>query len=191
MIVGYALGKGFGIERRGRGGDKYKRKVRRWKKGDPKKRKRINRRRRGRLAVGGEEFREGNEGERRGGQRSTIVKSFSDTVARVLDQLRFLRGVLFWYLEEEDEMTAPRKLSGMQKQVLALYREFLRAARLKDVEERQRIVAVVSAEFRRNAEEVDRKNFQHIEYLLRRGKRQLEQLHCSSTITISTVKLNS
>ncbi|KAG0470650.1 hypothetical protein HPP92_017350 [Vanilla planifolia] len=138
-----------------------------------------------------------------GGGRKEIQKKESGSTAGGEDDWRweersFVRAtrekgeeVLFWYLEEEDEMTAPRKLSGMQKQVLALYREFLRAARLKDVEERQRIVAVVSAEFRRNAEEVDRKNFQHIEYLLRRGKRQLEQLHCSSTITISTVKLNS
>ncbi|PKU61313.1 hypothetical protein MA16_Dca025861 [Dendrobium catenatum] len=88
-------------------------------------------------------------------------------------------------------MASPWKLSGMQRQVLALYRCFLRAARLKNLEDRQRIVSVVSAEFHHNANNVDRKNFQYIEYLLRRGKRQLEQLKNSTTISLSTINLNS
>ncbi|CAA2988700.1 Leucine-rich repeat (LRR) family, partial [Olea europaea subsp. europaea] len=61
------------------------------------------------------------------------------------------------------------KLSGMQKQVLALYRGFLRAARTKSPEERIRIESMVSAEFRQNSKQVDRKNFLYIEYLLRRA----------------------
>ncbi|KAF2298730.1 hypothetical protein GH714_026298 [Hevea brasiliensis] len=61
------------------------------------------------------------------------------------------------------------KLSGMQKQVLSLYRGFLRAARLKSPEDRRQIESIVSAEFRRNSQQVDRKNFLYIEYLLRRA----------------------
>ncbi|KAH7525098.1 succinate dehydrogenase assembly factor 1, mitochondrial [Ziziphus jujuba] len=68
------------------------------------------------------------------------------------------------------------RLSGMQRQVLGLYRGFLRAARLKSIEDRQKIESIVSAEFRHNAKHVDRKNFLYIEYLLRRGKKQLDQL---------------
>ncbi|PWZ15093.1 Ankyrin repeat-containing protein [Zea mays] len=75
-----------------------------------------------------------------------------------------------------DDMASRPKLSGIQKQVLALYRGFLRTARLKAPEERRRIESVILAEFRDNARSVDRRNFVHIEYLLRRGKKQLEQL---------------
>ncbi|PKA53859.1 hypothetical protein AXF42_Ash011339 [Apostasia shenzhenica] len=84
---------------------------------------------------------------------------------------------------------APHKLSGMQKQVLGLYRGFLRAAKLKDPEERLRIVSVVSSEFHRNAKNVDRKNFHYIEYLLHRGKRQLEQLKRSTTVSLTTINV--
>ncbi|EOY17120.1 LYR family of Fe/S cluster biogenesis protein isoform 2 [Theobroma cacao] len=62
-----------------------------------------------------------------------------------------------------------QKLSGLQKQVLSLYRGFLRAARSKPCEDRCQIESIVSAEFRRNSKQVDRKNFFYIEYLLRRG----------------------
>ncbi|CAK9313964.1 unnamed protein product [Citrullus colocynthis] len=61
------------------------------------------------------------------------------------------------------------KLSGLQKQVLSLYRAFLRAARSKSPEDRRQIESIVTAEFRRNAKQIDRKNFIHIEYLLRRA----------------------
>ncbi|KAF3794769.1 Succinate dehydrogenase assembly factor 1 [Nymphaea thermarum] len=74
------------------------------------------------------------------------------------------------------------KLSGLQKQAVSLYRGFLRAARSKGGEERRRIEAVVSAEFRRNSTSVDRKDFLYIEYLLRRGKKQLDQLNDPQTV---------
>ncbi|XP_058107265.1 succinate dehydrogenase assembly factor 1, mitochondrial [Magnolia sinica] len=85
---------------------------------------------------------------------------------------------------------SPQKLSGMQKQVLALYRGFLRAARTKAPEERRNIESVVSTEFRRNSESVDRKNFIYIEYLLRRGKKQLDQLKSPDTVRLSTLKVS-
>ncbi|KAL2231802.1 succinate dehydrogenase assembly factor 1, mitochondrial [Sesamum indicum] len=81
------------------------------------------------------------------------------------------------------------RLSGMQKQVLALYRGFLRAARSKSPEERSRIEAFVSAEFRNNSSQVDRKNFLYIEYLLRRGKRQLDQLTSPNTVGLSSLNV--
>uniref|UniRef100_A0A2P2J6L9 Complex 1 LYR protein domain-containing protein n=1 Tax=Rhizophora mucronata TaxID=61149 RepID=A0A2P2J6L9_RHIMU len=82
------------------------------------------------------------------------------------------------------------RLSGMQKQVLSLYRGFLRAARLKSTEERCRIKSIVSAEFRHNSKEVDHKNFLHIEYLLRRGKKQLDQLKSPDTTGLSSLDMN-
>lgn len=82
------------------------------------------------------------------------------------------------------------RLSGMQKQVLALYRGFLRAARSKPPEERSRIESLVSGEFRRNTSQVDRKNFLCIEYLLRRGKKQLDQLKSPDTVGLSSLNVD-
>ncbi|KAM2493853.1 hypothetical protein ACFX1W_034021 [Malus domestica] len=62
--------------------------------------------------------------------------------------------------------SAPRRLSGMQKQVLSLYRGFLRAARTKFAQDWQQIESLVSNEFRPNTKEEDHKNFLYIEYLL-------------------------
>ncbi|CAA0837686.1 LYR family of Fe/S cluster biogenesis protein [Striga hermonthica] len=92
---------------------------------------------------------------------------------------------------EEETMGAsgnPR-LSGMQKQVLALYRGFLRAARAKSPEERTKIESIVSAEFRHNSTQVDRKNFLYIEYLVRRGKKQLDQLKSPDTVGLTSLNI--
>ncbi|XP_061958663.1 succinate dehydrogenase assembly factor 1, mitochondrial-like [Populus nigra] len=81
------------------------------------------------------------------------------------------------------------RLSGMQKQVLSLYRGFLRAACSKPPEDRRQIESFVSAEFRCNSKQVDRKNFIYIEYLLRRGKKQLEQLNSPDTVGLSSMNV--
>lgn len=83
------------------------------------------------------------------------------------------------------------KLSGMQKQVLALYRGFLRAARSKPIEVRRQIETVVSSEFRQKSKQVDRKNFQYIEYLIRRGRKQLDQLKSHDTVGLSSFSVSS
>lgn len=79
------------------------------------------------------------------------------------------------------------RLSGMQRQVLSLYRGFLRAARSKSIEDRRKIESIVSAEFHHNAKHVDRKNFLYIEYLIRRGKKQLDQLKSPDIIGLSSL----
>ncbi|KAG6435229.1 hypothetical protein SASPL_100099 [Salvia splendens] len=86
--------------------------------------------------------------------------------------------------------TKPR-LSGMQLQVLALHRGFLRAARTKSPEERSRIEALVSQEFRRNSSQVDRKNYLYIEYLVRRGKKQLDQLKSPETVGLASLNVEA
>ncbi|KNA06173.1 hypothetical protein SOVF_183520 [Spinacia oleracea] len=87
-------------------------------------------------------------------------------------------------------VTGGQKLSGLQKQVLNLYRGFLRAARNKSFEDRHQIELIVSEEFHRNSKQVDRKDFVYIEYLLRRGKKQLDQLKNSDTISLSSMKVS-
>ncbi|RYR27653.1 hypothetical protein Ahy_B01g051673 [Arachis hypogaea] len=88
-----------------------------------------------------------------------------------------------------DKMRVQR-LSGMQKQVLSLYRGFLRVARSKSDKERHKIESIISEEFRRNSTEVDRKNFQYIEYLLRRGKKQLDQLRSPGTTGLTSLEVD-
>ncbi|KAI3835111.1 hypothetical protein MKW98_012232 [Papaver atlanticum] len=84
-----------------------------------------------------------------------------------------------------------KKLTGLQKQVLGLYRGFLRAARSKGPEDRKKIESYVSSEFRNNAKNVERKNFIYIEYLLRRGTKQLDQLKTVETVSTFTVPSRS
>ncbi|KAL6275375.1 hypothetical protein ACE6H2_018976 [Prunus campanulata] len=57
-----------------------------------------------------------------------------------------------WCQTKEEAMAASSRprLSGMQKQVLSLYRGFLRAARAKSAEDRQQIESLVSSEFCRS-----------------------------------------
>ncbi|EHA19240.1 hypothetical protein CBS63078_10390 [Aspergillus niger] len=65
------------------------------------------------------------------------------------------------------------RLSGLQRQVLALYRTCLREAGKKPIETRENFRAYARAEFRKNSS-VSKKDFGAIEYLLRKGQRQLE-----------------
>ncbi|XP_075070485.1 succinate dehydrogenase assembly factor 1, mitochondrial [Mixophyes fleayi] len=60
--------------------------------------------------------------------------------------------------------------SNLQKQVLSLYKQFLVAGK-----DKPGFVPQIQHEFRKNAK-IPRTNIMIIEYLLRRGKRQLEQL---------------
>ncbi|XP_015196511.2 succinate dehydrogenase assembly factor 1, mitochondrial [Lepisosteus oculatus] len=65
--------------------------------------------------------------------------------------------------------------SRLQKQVLALYRQLLRAAAHKPG-----FLPRIRDEFRQNAS-IPRTDVMHIEYLCRRGWRQLEQLGHATT----------
>lgn len=76
--------------------------------------------------------------------------------------------------------TTLQRPSGLQRQVLSLYRNALRAARRQELEQRVGIETHARCEFDkyRNA---DKRNYQLIEHLIRRGKRQLEILATSGT----------
>ncbi|KAJ1955752.1 hypothetical protein EC988_001713 [Linderina pennispora] len=66
-------------------------------------------------------------------------------------------------------MSAPRKLSGLQKDVLRLYRDCLRA------EAQPRFYAFTRREFEKNIGSMKRTDVKAIEYLMRIGRRRLEQ----------------
>lgn len=65
------------------------------------------------------------------------------------------------------------RLSGLQKDVLSLYRACLRATRTKPAENRPKFASYARAEFEKNAH-LSKKDFGTVEFLLRKGKRQLE-----------------
>ncbi|XP_054895842.1 succinate dehydrogenase assembly factor 1, mitochondrial [Poeciliopsis prolifica] len=65
--------------------------------------------------------------------------------------------------------------SKLQKQVLALYRHFLRAGK-----DKPGFLPRIRDEFRENAR-IKKTDVMHIEYLYRRGQRQLQQLQDANT----------
>lgn len=73
------------------------------------------------------------------------------------------------------------RLSGLQKDVVSLYRRCLRAARLKPSETRPTFETFARREFDKNIN-MDKKDFGTIEFLLRKGNRQLETYE-SPTVT--------
>ncbi|MEQ2159049.1 hypothetical protein GOODEAATRI_018513, partial [Goodea atripinnis] len=65
--------------------------------------------------------------------------------------------------------------SKLQKQVLVLYRQFLRAGK-----EKPGFIPRIRDEFRENSH-IKKTDVMHIEYLYRRGQRQLDQLRDVNT----------
>ncbi|KAA6415407.1 MAG: heat repeat protein [Lasallia pustulata] len=65
------------------------------------------------------------------------------------------------------------RLSGLQREVLSLYRKCFREARKKPADARQNFRSYARREFKKNTT-LDKKDFSAIEYLLRKGQRQLE-----------------
>ncbi len=78
---------------------------------------------------------------------------------------------------------SPRRLSGLQKQVLSLYRTCLRACcKLPIGESRLKAVSYVRLEFRANASSVKTLDLQRIDHLLRQAKKKLK-LYSGNTIS--------
>ncbi|KAJ9164782.1 hypothetical protein NKR19_g996 [Coniochaeta hoffmannii] len=65
------------------------------------------------------------------------------------------------------------RLSGLQREVLSLYRSCLRASRKKPADTRPHFESFARAEFEKNIQ-INKKDFAAIEFLVRRGRRALE-----------------
>ncbi|RMZ55810.1 hypothetical protein APUTEX25_005851 [Auxenochlorella protothecoides] len=74
---------------------------------------------------------------------------------------------------------APRRLSGLQKQALSLYRAALRVAAQKPPGQRKDLAAHARASIESHRG-VSPKNYQLIEHLIRKGRRQLALLEDAS-----------
>ncbi|GLD68453.1 succinate dehydrogenase assembly factor 1, mitochondrial [Lates japonicus] len=96
--------------------------------------------------------------------RARTIKR-KETTLRVVEK-RFSREVEFFPMSRH---------SKLQKQVLALYRQFLRAG-----QDKPGFIPRIRDEFRENAR-IKKTDVMHIEYLYRRGQRQLEQLRDVNT----------
>lgn len=67
--------------------------------------------------------------------------------------------------------------SGLQREVLQLYKSMLLVAKQKDsFQGTNSMVSLVRHQFRQEASAVDRKNFLLIEHLVRKGQKQLKQM---------------
>eukprot|EP01039_Chlorochromonas_danica_P004032 gene4030-4410_t len=69
-------------------------------------------------------------------------------------------------------MKSPSRLSGLQYDVLALYRSLLRAA-VKKSSMNSPFYLFVRSEFREKAATVSRLDFVRVEHMIRQGKKQL------------------
>jgi len=79
--------------------------------------------------------------------------------------------------------------SGLQKQVLTLYRKCLRAALAKPPEVRPKAVEYVRTEFRAGARDVKRSQFRTIEFMIRQGEKQLKMLSRPGAVGFSSVEV--
>ncbi|PCD22729.1 hypothetical protein FGRA07_04099 [Fusarium graminearum] len=76
------------------------------------------------------------------------------------------------------------RLSGLQKEVLALYRNCLRETRKKPQATRPHFESYARNEFARNLS-IDKRDFAAIEFLLRKGRRQLEVYGSPATSSLN------
>ena len=77
-----------------------------------------------------------------------------------------------------------RRHSGLQRQVLAAYRDCLRAVRTLAAPSRLPAAAYARGEFRRHSADVDRLDSLRIEHLLRQARKQIERATAAGTATI-------
>lgn len=79
--------------------------------------------------------------------------------------------------------TTPHQLSGLQKQVLALYRKLLRASNQKDPEpliyslkDSDSVTFAVKTKFREKAMQLNKRDVVRIEYNIRQGEKYVKTL---------------
>ena len=77
-----------------------------------------------------------------------------------------------------------RRLSGLQLEVLALYRSALRASRTKG-DKAPDFTKFAQYQFRKDAAAVSKKDISKIEFMIRNGKRKIRQFESPSVTSIS------
>jgi succinate dehydrogenase assembly factor 1 len=77
-----------------------------------------------------------------------------------------------------------KRTSGLQKQVLKQYRQFLKIIRQKPLQVRPAFHSYIRQEYRKN-QEIPKKDVTAIEFLLRRGQRTLEMMQDVNVVSIN------
>jgi succinate dehydrogenase assembly factor 1 len=80
------------------------------------------------------------------------------------------------------------RISGIQGEVLKLYRDFIRAARVQEKATQTGLKIHIRSEFEKNRG-ISRIDSEQIEHFLRKGKRQLETLKRSSISGLSFINI--
>ncbi|KND04054.1 uncharacterized protein SPPG_01499 [Spizellomyces punctatus DAOM BR117] len=75
--------------------------------------------------------------------------------------------------------------TGLQRDVLDLYRSLLRVVRTKPESSRDHFYKYIRSQFRQDASSVSQRDISTIEFMLRKGRRQLEVLKSDSVVDIS------
>jgi Complex 1 protein (LYR family) len=91
-------------------------------------------------------------------------------------------------------LTRKAKHSGLQKRVLQLYRRFLVNIRTKSelsAEQKSDMQSMIRDRFRQDAQAVPQTNFFRIEYLLRRGEKQLKLIQMPGFRSVSVTTPNN
>ena len=81
-----------------------------------------------------------------------------------------------------------KKLTGLQREVLSLYRVVLRAAREKEAAGHPGVLAAARAQFRKEADSVGKRNYQKIEYMMRRGQKHVKMLADPQVKNVSVLR---
>ena len=80
------------------------------------------------------------------------------------------------------------KRSGLQKQVLSLYKQALTLARSKNPSDNQSSIDFVRKEFRKN-KDLDKKDFRRIEFLIRKAEKQLKLFSSETSAGVRSVSV--
>jgi len=79
------------------------------------------------------------------------------------------------------------KYSGIQKQILKLYKDFLKEIRkFPETKGKQELFYYIRNQFKEKSKKIPKREFQKIEYLLNFGKRQLKLLKEIDNFSITT-----
>jgi succinate dehydrogenase assembly factor 1 len=74
--------------------------------------------------------------------------------------------------------------SGLQKRVLFLYKSFLKEVSRKPIESQENFKKMIKTQFRKDSK-VSKNEFEAIEYLIRKGEKQLNLLKNPQTTSIT------
>lgn len=84
-----------------------------------------------------------------------------------------------------------KRLSGLQIQVLSLYKKLLRAAEKKDPSQMQQFKQYIHQEFKVNKDSIKSDQHQRIEFFIRQGHAKLQMLESQAMKKMSVIDVSA